>query len=267
MSGKHPGNLQNIMAEIAEVAGYLWERGWAERNSGNISVDVTGFMLVEKKRPHLRIALPISQPELAGRSFFVKVAGARMRDVLHHPDQNLLLITIHDDLKGYDIVMGGEDKTSRPTSEFISHLKVHQYIRQNNMDQKVFLHTHPTHLIALSHYRDYCSNENKLSRLLLTMHPEVKILLPEGVGFVPYRCPGSEELADVTIDIIKKHRVILWEKHGGGAIARSPAEAFDMIDMVNKAAQIFLICRSAGYEPDGLTSMQLAEIERAFSSK
>ena len=40
-------NNQALMAEIgrvAEVAGYLWTKGWAERNGGNISVNVTSLM-------------------------------------------------------------------------------------------------------------------------------------------------------------------------------------------------------------------------------
>lgn len=35
---------KEIMTEvnrIAEVAGYLWTKGWAERNGGNISVNIT----------------------------------------------------------------------------------------------------------------------------------------------------------------------------------------------------------------------------------
>ena len=40
-----------LMAEIeriAEVAGYLWTRGWAERNGGNISVNVTTLLSAEE---------------------------------------------------------------------------------------------------------------------------------------------------------------------------------------------------------------------------
>ena len=33
--------LMNEIGRIAEVAGYLWTKGWAERNGGNISMDVT----------------------------------------------------------------------------------------------------------------------------------------------------------------------------------------------------------------------------------
>ncbi len=31
--------------KVAEVAGYLWEKGWAERNGGNITVNVSEFVV------------------------------------------------------------------------------------------------------------------------------------------------------------------------------------------------------------------------------
>ena len=36
--------LENEVGKIAEVAGYLWQKGWAERNGGNITVNITAFI-------------------------------------------------------------------------------------------------------------------------------------------------------------------------------------------------------------------------------
>ena len=36
--------VRNVLAEMAEVAQYLWERGWAEKNAGNISLNITGLV-------------------------------------------------------------------------------------------------------------------------------------------------------------------------------------------------------------------------------
>lgn len=47
MALKYNGPLQIQMNDIAQVAGYMWEKGWAERNAGNISVNITE--LVGKK--------------------------------------------------------------------------------------------------------------------------------------------------------------------------------------------------------------------------
>ncbi len=35
--------LSSEVEKIAEVAGYLWQNGWAERNGGNITVNVTEY--------------------------------------------------------------------------------------------------------------------------------------------------------------------------------------------------------------------------------
>ena len=38
-----PG-LKAVVDQIAEVTGYLWQKGWAERNGGNITVNITEFV-------------------------------------------------------------------------------------------------------------------------------------------------------------------------------------------------------------------------------
>ena len=43
--------LAAVVRQLAEVGGYLWTRGWAERNAGNLSVDVTD--LVSSEDPNL----------------------------------------------------------------------------------------------------------------------------------------------------------------------------------------------------------------------
>lgn len=35
--------LKKEVEKIAEVAGYLWQNGWAERNGGNITVNITDW--------------------------------------------------------------------------------------------------------------------------------------------------------------------------------------------------------------------------------
>jgi len=259
-------NLKDIMDDIAEVAQCLWSKGWAERNGGNISVDVTDKCSNQKLPNHHNISLNSPFPELAERSYLVKIGGARMFDVARNPWNNLLIITINAGLDSYYITYLGDSMQGLPTSELLSHLKIHQYLRRNSLPQKVFLHTHPTHLIALTHIPEYCKEE-ALNKLLFSLHPEVKIHLPEGTGLVAYRLPGSERLADDTVTALQGHRVMVWEKHGCAAVGVDPFEAFDLIDIINKAAQIFFICKAAGYQPAGLNIEQLFELDKVYNKK
>ena len=78
-----PG-LEAVVNQIAEVTGYLWQKGWAERNGGNITVNVTEFMDEECKA--MPAIAPVKQigmtlPQLKGKYFYCKGTGKRMRDL------------------------------------------------------------------------------------------------------------------------------------------------------------------------------------------
>jgi len=260
-------SLKQVVRDIGEVARFLWERGWAERNAGNLSVDITDITPESRgTREQLhKINGRMTPLELAGRTFYVTATGSKFRETASDPEENLLMIRIAGDLRGYRILGDRGGGVTRPTSELATHLRIHGFLRKRGLPQKAVLHTHPIYLIALTHLKAYGS-EKAVNRLLWMMHPEVKVVLPEGVGLVPYRCPGTSLLAEATLKSLKDHRVVLWEKHGCAAIGRDIWEAFDLVDTVNKAAQAFFLCRMAGYEPEGLNARQLRELERLWST-
>ena len=71
--------LKKEVDKIAEVAGYLWQNGWAERNGGNITVNVTD--LVDDEMKALPAISEVKQigtvlPALKGCYFFCKGTGA-----------------------------------------------------------------------------------------------------------------------------------------------------------------------------------------------
>ncbi len=240
--------LKKVIHDVAETAQWLWLRGWAEQNAGNISVDVSD--LVDPLAP-------------ARQCLLVTVAGSRMRDIKKAPEKNLMLIRLLKTGRGYTVLWGGQSGKG-PTSELDSHLAVHDLMRRRNMSQKVFLHTHPTHLIALSHIKKYARSGKVLNDLLASAHPEVVISMPEGLGLAPYRRPGSKSLSTATIAQLGHHRVVIWEKHGCTAIGDDVYQAFDLIDLANKAAGIYLLCRAAGHKFQGLNLKQVRELERHF---
>ena len=82
---------------------------------------------------------------------------------------------------------------------------------------------------------------------------------------VPYMLPSSVELANATISAIDDdYDVVMWEKHGVFAVDTDIMSAFDQVDVLNKAAQIYMSARNMGFEPDGMTSEQMREISDVF---
>lgn len=70
--------------KVAEVAGYLWQKGWAERNGGNITINITEWVDDEIRRmPAISPVKPIGAtlPHLKGCYFFCKGTNRRMRDL------------------------------------------------------------------------------------------------------------------------------------------------------------------------------------------
>ncbi|MDR1557979.1 MAG: rhamnulose-1-phosphate aldolase [Tannerellaceae bacterium] len=257
---------KRLMAEIgriAEVAGYLWEKGWAERNGGNISVNLTDTLTPgELAMEPVQAGIALQEPagELKGDVFYVTGTGKRMRYVAQAPFANGALIRIAGDGASYDILA---EKPIPPTSELPSHLLMHNYLRASGRQTKVVLHTHPTDLIGLTHCRPYLDSD-KLTRLLWSMIPECRIIVPKGIGIVPYEIPGTLALAHATIRQLSRHDVVFWEKHGILAVGEDIIDCFDAIDTLSKSAQIFFSARAAGYEPEGMNDRQLDDLADAF---
>jgi len=236
--------LAEVVAEISEVSQYIWESGWSAANGGNLTVDVTGLAHLEDFDvfgfPPL--PLPVAVPALAGRCLFVTVSGSRFRDVPKCPERTLILLHVSDSGEGYRVLWGGEGG-GKPTMEFTPHLKVHAYLRSACLRQKVVLHTHPVHIIAATHLPEY--GTPAFAWLLEVSMSTAKVFLPAGVGMVGPLQMGSEVLADATVEAVKGRGAVLWQHHGCVAAGVDVAEAFDLTDMLEKAAQMFLLSRTA----------------------
>ena len=257
--------LTRRVNEVAEVAGYLWQKGWAERNGGNIVVNITDhidttIMRMPAISKPARIGTTL--PHLQGCYFYCKGTNRRMRDLARDPMANGSVIRITDDCAHYEIIA---DNPVPPTSELPSHLSVHDYLTAKGSPCKASLHTHPIELVAMSHHRPFLEKD-VLTRLLWSMIPETKAFCPRGLGIVPYMLPSSVELAEATIRTLDDgYDVALWEKHGVFAIDTDIMSAFDQVDVLNKAAQIYLSAKGMGFEPDGMSDEQMQEMTQAFN--
>lgn len=256
--------LKAEIDKVAEVAGYLWAKGWAERNGGNITINITQWVdNAMRALPAISEPLAIGKtlPHLKGCWFYCKGTGRRMRDLARDPMGNGAVIRILEDGAHYEMVA---DRPVLPTSELPSHLAVHDYLLAKGSPYRASLHTHPIELVALTHSARWMKKDTA-TRMLWSMIPETKAFCPRGLGMVPYMLPSSVELADATIDTLDQdYDVVMWEKHGVFAVDVDIMDAFDQVDVLNKAAQIYIAARGMGFEPEGMTDAQLQEISRAF---
>ncbi|WP_321479064.1 rhamnulose-1-phosphate aldolase [uncultured Bacteroides sp.] len=256
--------LAKQVADVAEVAGYLWQKGWAERNGGNITVNVTELADDEiKALPAISEKVQIGNmlPHLKGCYFFCKGTNKRMRDLARWPMENGSFIRICDNCASYEIIA---DNPVKPTSELASHLSMHNYLIGSGSNYKAVVHTHPIDLVAMTHNPAFLKKD-VLTKLLWSMIPETRAFCPKGLGIIPYALPSSFELADATVKQLEEYDVVMWEKHGVCSVSENVMEAFDMIDTLSKSAQIYLTAKSMGFEPEGLSDVLMEELKVAFN--
>lgn len=250
--------------KVAEVAGYLWQKGWAERNGGNITVNITEYIDdAVRSMPAISEGKPIGAtlPHLKGCYFYCKGTNKRMRDLARWPMENGSVIRILDDCASYVIIA---DQPVQPTSELPSHLSVHNYLIAKGSSYKASVHTHPIELVVMTHCRKYLE-KGVASNLLWSMIPETKAFCPRGLGIIPYKLPSSVELAEATIRELDDYDVVMWEKHGVFAVDVDVMAAFDQVDVLNKSALIYIAARNMGFEPDGMSRAQIQEMSVVFN--
>lgn len=238
---------QAVAAEIAEVASFLWQKGWAEGSGGNISVNVTEYYTSIRIdfRTFTMVPLEVKYPSLAHNYLFITAKGSRMRNLAKDPGTGLCLIKISKTGDAYQVLFEDAESPLFPSSELPSHLAIHNLLVKQGQGEKAIVHTHADELIALTHDK-YLQNEASLNELLLNMHTETAFFIPEGIGYVGMEVPGSQELAKANLKSLKNHKVVLWEKHGCLAIGKDVHEAFDRIDIMAKAARIYLMLNVKG---------------------
>ena len=189
-----PQRVINEINKISRVAGYLWERQWAERNGGNISMNLTGFFSdtkIPKTSDFIKHKFPI---EASGLYVFVTGAGCYIRSLIDDIEAASCIIYINKEANGYYIVWGGNAEGFKPTSELASHLEIHIFNKKNNSKNLAVLHAHPIELIVLSHHPIF-NDEEKLNHSIWKMCPEARVYVPRGINCTPYSITQSDELA------------------------------------------------------------------------
>lgn len=261
---KLPIAVQNELKKISKVAGYLWQREWAERNAGNISMNLTSFFKKEDiyTKTKDKEFTPFDFPKgTAGYVLFITGTGCYLRSLIDGIEEAGCILYINDDATGYTIIWGGKREGFGPTCELISHSSIHLFNSENNPTHLAVLHTHPLELIVMSHHPLF-DDEKELNRQIWMMCPEVRVFVPKGIHCTPYALSSTAALAKVTIEAFKTRNVSLWEKHGATATGEDVEKAWDYLDVANKGAKLLQMCWAAGFKPAGLSNEQLIELEQ-----
>jgi rhamnulose-1-phosphate aldolase len=257
--------------EILEVFGAAGTRlsdiDASEGAAGNISIYVGWDLDPRRKFPLAKTTpLPIQVPELAGRSFIVTGSGRRLRDVIKDPGANLGFLRVEPGGENAVLFTSPRCLFSQLTSEFNSHLAVHRdQVARSGTNFHAVVHAQPPYLTYLSHIPRYQDMEY-FNRHVLRWQPELIVQLPEGIGYAPFLVPGSKELMDTTVEILRRHRLVIWGKHG--VVARSDisvTKATDRIEYAETGARYEYMNLVNGEQGEGLSTQELRAICAAFS--
>ncbi len=254
-----------FIQEIMKTSSDMWEKGWAERNAGNISLRVKKEEIEDKGQFNFDgewLTLNTPMENIAGEYFLVSGTGRFLRNIQVFPEKNLGIIEVDNSGSKYRIIWGYEGG-GQPTSELPSHLLAHSVRKSvTNGEDRVIIHTHPANLIALTYARDL--DTLSLTRLLWEMHAECVVVFSNGVEYLPWIMAGSDEIADATAEAFLKREIVVWEHHGVFASGRNLDTAFGLIDTVEKASEIYIKAESIGGVKKKFTLNQIEAIANNF---
>ena len=259
--------LDELLILIGEAGRRLSEIEASEGAAGNISVYLGWPVEPRRKFPNVEeIPLPDAMPELANASFLVSGSGRRLREIIFDPGANVGFVTINPGGTTAKLYTSGRRLFAKVTSEFNSHLAVHRdQITRTGTNFHAVIHAQPLHLTYLSHIPRY-QDEQYLNRHLLRWQPETIVNLPEGVGLLPFRLPGSPDLMAGTVQKLREHRVVVWSKHG--VMSRSDnsvKRAGDRVEYAETGARYEYLNLTNNELGEGLSDEEIRAICKAFN--
>jgi rhamnulose-1-phosphate aldolase len=259
--------LDDLLTMMGEAGRHLAEIEASEGAAGNISVCIRWPVEVRTRFPVAEeIELPQDVPELAGATFLVSGSGRRLREIIDEPTANIACMIVNEGGQTGRLYTSYHRRFEQVTSEFNSHLAVHyDQACQTGTNFHAVIHAQPLHLTYLSHIPRY-QDEQYLNTHLLRWQPETIINLPEGIGFIPFRLPGSGELMSGNVESLRRHRIVIWAKHG--VMARSDVSvkrAADRVEYAETAARYEYLNLGVQEIGEGLSVDEIRSISKQFN--
>jgi ribulose-5-phosphate 4-epimerase/fuculose-1-phosphate aldolase len=218
-----PATQDAVRADIARVGASLFQRGLVHSTAGNISVRLTAEQ---------------------GGGFLITPTDACLGFL--DPAQ---LAWVSDD--GTALAGARASKT----------LILHRRIYAAAPDAHCLLHTHSTHLVALTLQGVWRSDD-----ILPPLTP-YQVMKVGHVPLVPYRVPGDASVADdVAARIAEARRplqAVMLERLGPMVWHDSPGSAMALLEELEETARLWLLTER---RPEPLTESQIGELQVRFNT-
>ena len=230
-----------FVTEMRRTCANMYRLGWDERNGGNISYmlendEVAKYL--DLSAVIRQIPLGFDATALVGKIFIVTGTGKYFKNVEDEPETNLGIIRVSEDGKTADLLWGYKDG-GRFTSELPAHLMSHIARLSVDPDNRVVMHSHPTHTLAMNYVHEL--DEKKFTHTLWEMCTECIVVFPDGVGVLPWMLCGTNEIGEATAEKMKEFRLVVWGMHGIYGAGKTMDETFGLIETVEKAAEIYML--------------------------
>ena len=236
-----------FMREMCLTASNMYRLGWDERNGGNISYmleesEVAEYLDTDRVLREIPVmgvnSVEADLSPLEGRIFLVTGTGKYFKNVEKDPAVNLGIVKIGKGGGSVQLLWGFEDG-GRPTSEFPAHMMSHIARLKVDPENRVVMHSHPTHTLAMNFVHSL--DEKEFTHTLWEMCTECIVVFPEGVGVLPWMLCGTSEIGAATAKKMEQFRLVVWAMHGIYGAGRTLDETFGLIETVEKAAQIYML--------------------------
>lgn len=262
-------SLDDLLRAMGEAGARICEIDAAEAGAGNISVYVgwhwDDTVLTARFPITEQIELPLPAPALAGNVLLCTGSGRRLRQIAADPEAAVGAIRVHADGTTATLFTSQRRSFERLTSEFNSHLAVHQdQVARRGIDFQAVVHAQPPHLTYLSHVPAYQSTE-AMNRAILRWEPESIVSLSAGIEVLDFMIPGSDGMQAANVAGLRNAEIVLWSKHG--TMSRSDLSvlrAVDRMEYAETGAKYEYMDLAAGRQAEGLTRQEIASVAQEF---